>query len=468
MDESRILSKIYDLLKDENVFNCNNETLIKFKYPADLLNLLNFSLKKNTNSASDEEIERFCHEVVQHSLQTTNINFHNQLFGGVDFYGLAASWITEALNTSQYTFETSPCFTLIEQAVIEQSLVLFNYVDGDGIMCPGGSISNMYGIVAARYAKYPMAKKTGNPPGLVAFTSEDSHYSMAKGIHWLGIGTENLIVVKTNEFGIMMEQDLEEKIVTALKNDKKPFFVNATAGTTVLGAFDDFNKIADICEKYKLWLHVDACLGGSAIFSRKHKALLNGIERSHSMSWNPHKTLGAPMQCSLFLIKQKGLLSECNSAKADYLFQQDKFYDVSFDTGDKGSLGFEMLMDNAFDCASYLTQETKKRSNFRLVFEKYQYTNVCFWYIPKYMMNRNDVESTQWWECIYKITAFIKEKMVKDGKVMCGYTPLLHKNIGNFFRMVVTCHPKATNESMDFVLNEIQRIGEEFEFSNQF
>lgn len=58
-------------------------------------NLLNFSLKKNTNSASDEEIERFCHEVVQHSLQTTNINFHNQLFGCVDFYGLAASWITE-------------------------------------------------------------------------------------------------------------------------------------------------------------------------------------------------------------------------------------------------------------------------------------------------------------------------------------------------------------------------------------
>ena len=62
---------------------------------------------------------------------------------------------------------------MIEQAVIEQSLELFNYGDGDGIMCPGGSISNMYGIVAARYAKYPMTKKTGNPIGLVTFTSED-------------------------------------------------------------------------------------------------------------------------------------------------------------------------------------------------------------------------------------------------------------------------------------------------------
>lgn len=44
----------------------------------------------------------------------------------------------------------------------------------------------------------------------------------------------------------------------------------------VLGAFDDLNKIADVCEKYGLWLHADACLGGSAILSKKHKHLLNG------------------------------------------------------------------------------------------------------------------------------------------------------------------------------------------------
>ena len=58
--------------------------------------------------------------------------------------------------------------------------------------------------------------------------------------------------------------------------------------------------------------------------------------RADSVTWNPHKSLGVPLQCSAFLTKHEGLLQGCNSTKADYLFQQDKVsYDVSYDTGDK-------------------------------------------------------------------------------------------------------------------------------------
>lgn len=99
----------------------------------------------------------------------------------------------------------------------------------------------------------------------------------------------------------MIAAELERAIRATIEEGKKPFFVNATAGTTLLGAFDDFESIADVCEKYGVWMHVDGCLGSSAILSRKHSHLLKGTERANSLTWNPHKSLGVPLQCNTFI-----------------------------------------------------------------------------------------------------------------------------------------------------------------------
>ncbi len=53
----------------------------------------------------------------------------------------------------------------------------------------------------------------------------------------------------------------------------------ATAGTTVLGSIDPLDQIAEVCDKHKVWLHVDAAVGGALLFSRKHRQSLTGIER---------------------------------------------------------------------------------------------------------------------------------------------------------------------------------------------
>lgn len=182
----------------------------------------------------DAEIEQLCREVIKFSLKTNNPNFHNQLFGGLDFYGLGAEWITSALNTSQYTFEMAPIFTLVEDEILRKALELFGFNNGDGIMCPGGSTANMYGIHLGRYSKFPSSKNEGSPAGIVMFTSEDSHYSAKKGASFLGIGMQNLITVETNDLGQMLVEDLEDKINEAHKNNLKPFLVNATCGTTVM------------------------------------------------------------------------------------------------------------------------------------------------------------------------------------------------------------------------------------------
>jgi sulfinoalanine decarboxylase / aspartate 1-decarboxylase len=188
--------------------------------------------------------------------------------------------------------------------------------------------------------------------------------------------------------------------------------------------------------------------------------------------------MGVPLQCSVFVIKEHGLLHACNSADADYLFMQDKFYDMSYDTGNKsvqcgrkvdafklwllfkarGRIGLERAVDHAFAHIEFLRQQLKAHAGFRLLFDEWQYTNICFWYIPKRL--RGQPETKEWWDQVYKNAPLIKEQMMKRGRLMVGYSPLPHKKLGNFFRMVLTCAPPATEESMMRVLEEIAEIGE--------
>lgn len=101
----------------------------------------------------------------------------------------------------------------------------------------------------------------------------------------------------------MIPSELERLILEHKSKGNIPFFVAATAGTTVFGAFDPIHEIADVCKKYKLWLHVDVSLvlhskkkyginyynlfillqaawGGGLLFSKKYRPTrLDGIER---------------------------------------------------------------------------------------------------------------------------------------------------------------------------------------------
>ncbi|KAF2359130.1 Pyridoxal phosphate-dependent decarboxylase [Trinorchestia longiramus] len=174
-----------------------------------------------------------------------------------------------------------------------------------------------------------------------------------------------------------------------------------------------------------------------------------------------------------------GLLHRANCAGASYLFQQDKFYDVSYDTGDmsvqcgrKGDalkvwfmfrvLGREVIekrIDSAFAASKYLEEAVQQREGFELVREGLQCTNVCFWYIPPVL--RSSDRTDQWWQQLSKVAPFIKARQVQKGSLLVGYQPMACKGLVNFFRMVNTSYPQPTQAHMDFVLDEIQRCGQD-------
>lgn len=95
----------------------------------------------------------------------------------------------------------------------------------------------------------------------------------------MGIGSDNVYKIKTCDRGKIQIDHLESEVQRAKAEGAKPFMVVATGGTTVLGAFDPIDGIADVCEKHQMWLHVDAAWGGGVLMSKTHRQLLKGIER---------------------------------------------------------------------------------------------------------------------------------------------------------------------------------------------
>ncbi|XP_062706013.1 acidic amino acid decarboxylase GADL1 [Aedes albopictus] len=483
MQDLELLSKVFEILKSEKVFDSSSEDIIfPFKDPDSLKSILNLELSNGSpklNSSTQEDVLR---KIVRYSIKTAHPNYHNEMYAGPDWLGLAASWATDALNACQFTYEAAPVFSLVESFTLEYFLKLCGFDGGEGVFSPGGSMTNMYAIAMARHKLVPGIKRHGmyGQQKLIVFTSEDSHYSVTKSVNWLGLGEENVLKIKTDDTSRIDTVELEAAVVASIAEGSKPLVVSVTAGTTVFGAFDDLNRVADICQQHGIWLHVDASWGGAAIFSERHKPLLAGLERADSVSLCPQKMLGAPLQCAMFLMKHSGLLVGCNASCAEYLFQIDKYYDISYDTGDmsvqcsrkidsfklwfmlkaRGSNWFGASVDNAMSCAAYFHAAIATNIFFKPVRSEYQFTNVCFWFIPKRLQLSSPAEETkEWWAEVYKVTLALKEKMVKKGSLMVSYSSYPQKNLGNFFRLVVKCVPEPTIARMDFVISEMIALG---------
>jgi len=463
------------MIQGLNDWTQNSESkLVEFHHPDELEKRM--SLQISDSPCSNEKLLSMCKDVMRYSVKTGHPHFYNQLFGGFNPYGLGGAWLTDCLNASQYTYEVAPVFNIMEKEVLNKMMSYIGFPNGDAIFCPGGSMSNMYAINLSRYRKFPDVKESGlfGLPKLCILTSEKGHYSFKKGAAFLGIGMDNVLTVKTDNAGRMIPDELERMIVEARQQGIEPIMVNATAGSTVLGAYDPLMPIADICERHEIWMHVDGAWGGSALLSDKLRTKMNGIHRADSMTWNPHKMMNAPLQAAAFFCKHKNLMAEGHSANARYLFQQDKFYDVSYDTGDKsmqcgrkvdvlklwtlwkskGNIQMSQDIENVFHCAKYLHKKLEETDGFRMVLKEPECTNVCFWYIPPSL--RGQEETPEWWAKVAKVAPEIKKRMTEQGTMMCGYQP--DGPLVNFFRMVIANNDTRETD-MDFVANEIVRLG---------
>ncbi|MUU77920.1 pyridoxal phosphate-dependent decarboxylase family protein [Winogradskyella endarachnes] len=288
-----------------------------------LYDTLDLSLQ--SEAIIDEQLKSILITLIKSTPKTASKSFFNQLFGGRIGKATLGELLAVMFNNSMYTYKVAGPQVGIEKQVLKNICKLAGYPDNsEGTLAPGGSMSNMMALIMARDYKNKSARTEGLSKPMTLYTSKESHYSIAKNAALTGIGRNQVRLVNTNNKGEMLAEHLNELITEDIKNNLEPFFVNATAGTTVLGAFDDIEAISKVCKTHQLWLHVDGAYCGSVIFSKSYKHLIKGIEHSDSFSVNAHKMLGTPLSCSIIITKHKEQLYNSFSNDAEYLYQTDE------------------------------------------------------------------------------------------------------------------------------------------------
>lgn len=232
--------------------------------------------------------------------------------------------LAAALNTNGLHWKTSPAVAELEQVALGWFRDWMGVPsDWFGMVFDTASTSSMHALSAARQLAAPDARENGTPPGLVVYTSEQSHSSIEKGAICIGIGQKNVRKVPTDAQYRMRPGALAEMIERDLAAGLRPFCAVATVGTTSTTSVDPVAKIADVTERHGMWLHVDSAYAGPTAIVPEYRWIFEGVERAHSLVVNPHKWLMTNIDLSCFYTRRPEVLRSAFSLVPEYLKNQE-------------------------------------------------------------------------------------------------------------------------------------------------
>jgi aromatic-L-amino-acid decarboxylase len=235
--------------------------------------------------------------------------------------------LSSGLDVQGMLWATSPACTELETLVLDWLVPALGLPEkflststGGGVIQDTASSATLCAILAARErATNFNSNREGCRGKLVAYTSSQAHSSVEKAIQIAGIGRENLRLIDADEKFAMKP----EALAAAIKRDQKagltPFFVCATVGTTSSNAIDPVPQIAEICQRERIWLHVDAAMSGTAALCPEFRYIHDGVEFADSYCFNPHKWMFTNFDCDCFYVADRKALIQTLSVLPEYL-----------------------------------------------------------------------------------------------------------------------------------------------------
>jgi aromatic-L-amino-acid decarboxylase len=238
--------------------------------------------------------------------------------------GVLGEFLSAALNVQAMLWRTSPAATELEEVALGWLRQLIGLPSAfEGVIYDTASIASLHALAAAREEGVPEVRRSGlagrNLPRLRVYCSEHAHSSIDKAVMTLGLGHDALRRLPTDAQFRMDVGALDAAIAEDRQAGLHPIAVVATVGTTSTTSIDPVPAIADVCERERLWLHVDAAYAGVAAMVPGYERTLAGAERAHSLVVNPHKWLFTPFDLSAFFCRRMDTIRHAFSLTPEYL-----------------------------------------------------------------------------------------------------------------------------------------------------
>jgi glutamate/tyrosine decarboxylase-like PLP-dependent enzyme len=418
-----------------------------------------------------DSLEQLVEQISRATERYPRRNTHPGFFGWIAPSGLPSDPLAHAmvslLNENVGGYWASPVGTTIEKTVIRWLADLVDFpVESQGVFMSGGSMANMCGIASA------CAKRFGpgfRSQGLAAFSRESrpvilcsraAHFSIRRAAVMLGIGTDNIVTIDTDD-QFKMRVDA---LATALGEHDNIICVVASAGTTNTGAIDPIPQIADLCSAQGVWLHVDAAYGAGGLMSAQLRPRFRGIERADSVVMDMHKWFFQSLSGSLLLYRDPGWARQLFSESSDYLRmtedespEQFAFFSISPELSRRfralpfyismRHYGLDRLGRNVLhnvQCAEYLAQRVRSEQDLELICAP-QLSILCFRFRPDGLDD----------DAVDRLNTALRDRIQLEGDYLISATRVNDRPV---LRVCIINHATRV-EHVEGLLASILRIG---------
>jgi L-2,4-diaminobutyrate decarboxylase len=324
----------------------------------------------------------------------------------------ATSMLTALLNNGMAVYEMGLVSSPLERIISEILAEKIGYgKEAGGLLTSGGTLANLTALLAARANKTKVWNE-GSDKKLAVMVSEEAHYCIDRAARIMGIGTEGIIKIPSNEKFQLREELLEEHLKNAQDKGFEVICIVGSACSTSTGSYDDLNAIADFAEKHTIWFHVDGAHGAAVAFSEKYNYLVSGLQRADSMILDWHKMLMVPALVTSVIFKRNSDSYRTFQQKAQYLWDNQQSEDW-FNSGKRTfectklmmsvkiysiikMYGEEIFTENVnylHDLARTFAQMIQEEVDFELAVEP-QSNIVCFRWVKGAENNLNEFNST--------------------------------------------------------------------------